>query len=488
MKSSKLYHLKSLLSDSLIYGLSGIVTSFIGVFLIPIYTKVFDPADYGVIALLGTTGNILFLLTIFNLDNAAAVWFWSNTEDRERRATFSSWFWFLFCISVVVALAFIILPGFWSQLILRTTHYEYLIRLFGVTVLFGSFQKIVNIWYRMKRMPLHAVGFALGLSLITIGLNILFIIHLKWGLKGTYSAQSISALLGFVGCVVVLRKNLSLSFFSMSRLKEMLVFSLPLLPSSLMFWLMNSASSYFLSFYSTKSEIGLYMMGSMIAGVFNLVIWAFMQAWGPFAMSISKSEEAKSIYSNILELYFVIGLLAVFFIAFFAEDILRVFTNERYLGSKHVIFILSASILFQGIPQILSIANAITRNNVSYAQAVIVGSLLTVILFNIFIPWFGKEGAAISVLLGNIVVPIYHGVKVQRSYPIPYNFKRMVRALGIIAMFLVIGFWIVNLTWSIPVLVIIKLTLVMACASSLVFFYRKTLGGLVANKTRLGTP
>ena len=42
-------HGKKLLGDSFIYGLSGIITSFIGVFLIPLYTTVFDPEDYGII-------------------------------------------------------------------------------------------------------------------------------------------------------------------------------------------------------------------------------------------------------------------------------------------------------------------------------------------------------------------------------------------------------------------------------------------------------
>ena len=60
-------HGKKILGDSFIYGVSGIITSFIGVFLIPLYTKVFDPADYGIIALLGSLQSIVTIFIIFGM-------------------------------------------------------------------------------------------------------------------------------------------------------------------------------------------------------------------------------------------------------------------------------------------------------------------------------------------------------------------------------------------------------------------------------------
>ena len=482
---SKFRIIKSLVSDSLIYGLSGLITSFIGIFLIPIYTRVFQPADYGVLSLLATTNAIIFLLLTFNLDNAAAVWYWQKTDVEERRKTFSCWFWFLIAGSLMIGMIIILFSEFWSSVILKTNNYASLIKLFGFTVMFSSFQKVVNIWFRMRRQPFQAVGFALFVSLVTIGLNILFVVYLHWGLNGAYIAQGSSAFLGFVACVILLGHSIKFRFFDVSRLKEMLVFSLPLLPSSLMYWIMNSTSSYFLNFYSNKAEIGLFMIGSMVAGVFNLGIWAFMQAWGPFALSISKQENAKTIYGQVLELYFVIGLFAACCLAFFSEEVLRIFTNPQYIGAKYVIGILAANIILQGIPQILSIANAVTRNNHSYSRAIIVGASVTLILYFLLVPMYGKEGAAISILGGNIVVPIVHGIQVQRAYPIPYNIFRVLKSGLLFAIIALSGLWVMSLSWSLGYLILIKLTFICACGLMLLFFYRRPLIALL-NQSRKG--
>ncbi|MBK6991974.1 MAG: hypothetical protein IPH34_09135 [Chitinophagaceae bacterium] len=77
--------LKGLLSDSVIYGLSGIISSFISIFLIPLYTNVFEPSDYGIISILTTTSVVLNILLIFSLDNSAAVWFWDKPDILERK-------------------------------------------------------------------------------------------------------------------------------------------------------------------------------------------------------------------------------------------------------------------------------------------------------------------------------------------------------------------------------------------------------------------
>ncbi len=44
-----LKYLKRLVGDSLIYGLSGVISKMIGIFLVPVYTRLFLPDDYGLL-------------------------------------------------------------------------------------------------------------------------------------------------------------------------------------------------------------------------------------------------------------------------------------------------------------------------------------------------------------------------------------------------------------------------------------------------------
>ena len=78
-------YLKQILGESAIYGLSGVITSFIGMFLMPIYTSVFEPRDYGIIALMGTTSTLISMFIIFGMDNAVSLWYWDKPDEKERR-------------------------------------------------------------------------------------------------------------------------------------------------------------------------------------------------------------------------------------------------------------------------------------------------------------------------------------------------------------------------------------------------------------------
>jgi O-antigen/teichoic acid export membrane protein len=420
-------YLKQILGESAIYGLSGVITSFIGMFLMPIYTSVFEPRDYGIIALMGTTSTLISMFIIFGMDNAVSLWYWDKPDDKERRKTISCWYFFLTALSLLAGAFFIFFPGFFSNLILNSSSYSKLIFIFGFNLLFSGYQKIANIWFRIRRKPILAVSYSLFISLLTIGLNILFVLQLKMGLEGIYYSQLIASFAGFILTTIVLFKWISLLNVDWTMLKEMLRFSLPLIPAAIVFWLMSSASAYFINLYvADKAEVGLYQVGATIASVLGLGTWAFLQAWPPFALSIHKEINAPRVYSLVFEIYCVLGFFAAFCMFLFSKEILYIFTNANYSAANHIIGLLSINAILLGIPGILSIANNIKKKNSPYAVAVMIGSLFTITFFVLLIPRIGKEGAAVSMIIGNSIIAVYLGYKAQQLFFIPYHFKRII--------------------------------------------------------------
>lgn len=418
---------QKLFGESLVYGLSAIVSSFISIFLIPLYTKVFDPADYGVISLLLTTFAVLNILISFSLDYSVAVWYWDKAEEQQRKKTFSSWIGFLVPVGLLMCL---LLSSFCKPLSYlyfgKTDHYDLFI-LLGINLAFSGFQKAANIWFRMLQKPFHAMFYSIFIMLITVGCNILLVLHMKVGIKGVFYSQGIGSIVGFVLLFIFLHRWISIKYFDKSRLLELLRFAAPMVPATLMFWLMNTASVFFIKYYiKDNAQIGLFQIGSNVANVLGLATWAFFQAWPAFAMSLSKQENAEKIYSIVFEVYCILGAFAAFSLFLVSEDVLRIFTNEKYLGAKVVIGILAINVILQGLPNIFAIANMVTKNNRSYAVAIAIGAVISVLGFIVFIPWLGKEGAALAMVFGNLIVPIYMSAKMQRLYHVPYNFSRTI--------------------------------------------------------------
>lgn len=420
-------HGKQILGDSFIYGVSGIITSFIGVFLIPLYTKVFNPEDYGIIALLNSLQSVVTILIIFGMDNSFGVWYWDNPTDEGRAMAVSNWFFFSLSFGFVVALLLGFSSYYIAMFVLGNSALYPLVILFAINIFLASTQKLLNIWFRMRRKPVQAVSFNLFISLLTIGLTVWFVLVQHVGIPGIYYSVCTTSFISLAITFIILKKYISIKFIRVDELRKMVKFSLPLVPTGLIFWVMGAATPYFINFLMhNKAEIGLYQIGSTAASLLGLGTFAFFQAFTAYALSISKEEHAKNIYAKILEYYMYIGMSCALVLGLLAKFILHLFTNEKYIAANIVIGILAFNVIISGIVQVVSIANLLAKDNKPIAKSALYSVLITIAGYFTLIPLLGKEGAAIAVCLGNLATAIYVTIEAQKLYFVPYHFSRII--------------------------------------------------------------
>ncbi len=421
------YHGKKLLGDSFVYGLSGIITSFIGVFLIPLYTKVFNPADYGIIALLSSLQSIITIFIIFGMDNSFCVWYYDNPTETGKQVAVSNWFFFSLTLGLILSILIGVLSYYIASFILGNADLYPLVILFAINIFLASTQKLLNMWFRIRRQPLQAVIINLSITLLTIGLNVFFVLYKHTGIPGIYYSVIITSLIALILSVIILRKYISVKFLNLEEMKRMLKFSLPLVPTGLIFWVMGTSTPYFINFLMhNKAEIGLYQIGSNGANLLGLGTFAFMQAFTAYALSISKEENAKEVYAKILEYYIYIGMTCALLLGVLAKFILHILTNEKYIPAYVVIGILAFNVIISGVIQIVTLANLLAKDNKPIARSALFSVAITVVGYFTLIPLLGKEGAALAVVAGNLVTTIYITIKAQKLYLIPYRFKRIV--------------------------------------------------------------
>ena len=418
--------IKKLAGETLIYGLSTVITSLLGIFLIPLYSKLFLPSQYGVINLINVTLAVLYVLVIFGLDSSTALWFWKKEDDTERKKTFTTWICFHFIFSLAFSLPLLFFAYFFSQQITGNASHYFLLILAACNFPFWTFQKIVNMWFRLQRKPMQAVGFALFVTICTLVFTVVFVVVFKWGLTGVFAAQLGSSLLSFLFGAFSLRKIFDFRLFSRDRLKEMVTYSYPLVPAAICTWALTSASSFFIKSLKGIHDVGVYQIGVNIASLSNIVISAFLQAWSPFALSIHKDKDHKQIYSTVFSIYGIIGSVVVCGIFIFSREILTLFTSPQYYDAYWVAGIFSLNIFISGVYQITSIGCNLMGTNTPYGAAVIIGAALSIILFYILIPVMGKEGAAITTTISNGFIAGFISYKAQKLYPIPYDFPSFI--------------------------------------------------------------
>src|SRR3972149_9408829 len=115
-------HFSGLAKDSLIYGLGNAVLKILALLTAPIFTRIFVPADYGIISLIASIISFLSLLLIFGMDSALFVSFYEY--KKEQKVVISSGFWFLVGWSLVLIAVAMGFASLASELIFKTPVYQ----------------------------------------------------------------------------------------------------------------------------------------------------------------------------------------------------------------------------------------------------------------------------------------------------------------------------------------------------------------------------
>jgi O-antigen/teichoic acid export membrane protein len=283
----------------------------------------------------------------------------------------------------------------------------------------------------------------LATSLSNILLAIIFVVVLRWGLRGVYQAQLLAGVISSILAVFLLRDWINPRHFWWLRLKVMLRFAFPLIPGSMAYWIVNFSDRYFVQYYTNTGEVGLYQVGANLASAVAILTTAFQQAWGPFALSIHTQKDARKVYSATLSAYLVITCLATVSLTLLAPEIINLVATKQYSGASTVIGFLSMSYVLIGLTYIAATGPTIVKRSGPTGIAMTMAAVLNIILNILLVPRLGRTGSALATMLAQAVIPIYLFYRAQSMYPIPYRFRD---ALGILAV--TVGLIVFGVVWQ----------------------------------------
>ena len=433
------HRLRAIASESLVYGLSGVISRFISLLLVPIYTRLFSPEDYGVMSLVGSFIAVVSILVVLGLDNSAHRWFWDTEDKQDRQRTIATWAWCQLIVSAFCGAAIFIAAEWIGHKIVGRSDAALYFRIAAVTLPLSVLGGVVNNWFRMQRRPWATMFFALGTSLLTVGLTLLFVVGMRRGLAGIYAAQVVALAVGSTIAAILLRDWVAPRFMDVSRLRPMLRYSLPMIPAGLAYWVVSFAAPYFVKAYTTTSEVGLYSIGSALAAGVALVTGAFQQAWGPFAISIHQQPDARDTYATVFLFYLWLAGAISAGLSLFAPEILRVLATAQYAGASVVVGVLALSFVMIGLTYIAATGPSIARQTGPTGIAMVSAAVLNIILNFALVPRFGMMGSAVATLISQALTPIYLFYRSQQLYPIPYRFGAGVVLFAVTLVVIAVG-------------------------------------------------
>jgi O-antigen/teichoic acid export membrane protein len=424
---------KTIAKDSLIYSIGGLTGQFLGIFLVPIYTRIFSPDQYGIIDLIGTTTAFITLFLILGTDSAVARFYIDSDSDRDKKLTASTALYFRLLSVSLAILVLIFFSHELSFLIFKDEAYaEYLI----IALLAIPFAMCYSFFIYMLRWTFQTVRYAVisvAFVLVSASLTIYLVVFLGKGILGIYWANLITcAIFSLIGFWIT-RENYTLTF-SFKRLKEMLAFGMPMISTAICLYLMTYSDRYFLIYFTDLKEVGLYSIGNKVASLLGLVTMGFTMAWSPFVYSTYKEEDSKRTYAKVFDYFSVVSAFVVLSLSLFSRELLTIFTTEKYIAAYIVVpFLVTSLAVYTVSDYIFYIGMGIAKKNIHRIWIGGTAAIVNIILNFILIPVYGMVGAAIATLISFLLFGYLIFMMSQKYYHINYNFSANFKMYAVVA-------------------------------------------------------
>ena len=432
--------IKRLFKQSAIYGIGHILSRAINFLLIPLHTNYFSEAFMGVSGIIYAYIGSFKIIYTFGLD-AAFFRFYMGTESREeRQKIFTTSFLTILAVSSVLTLVIYSGADWIAHNIFKAETQELsvnlplLIRLASLILFFDSLAFMQLLILRAEEKPLIYSIFTFSSVLITIVANVVFIVFLKRGIEAIFYANLLASSLTFFIVLPLGLKHFRFAF-SGSLLKELFLFGIPYLPSTLAIWAMDSIDRIFLERMINVETSGLFSQGAKLGMFMALFVSAFRFAWIPYATSTSKQENAKQVFSKILT-YVVLACSGVFlFFSFFIDDIVRLgIHGKTLLGKDYWEATIIVPVFFLAYIFYAAYLNFLIgvylEKKTKFIAYVTLAAMAGNVLANYFlIPQLGIMGAAWARLISYVIMAVGMYLVARKLYPVDYEWKR----LGILA-------------------------------------------------------
>ncbi len=425
--------------ESLIYGAGGVIGRFIGFFLLPIYTRVFAPSTYGVMDVISTTTALFaMILTSGIADTALSFYFFERSDHDDRRRTVVSLMVYIITVTGTIAVFVWYFASPLCMLLFGNSQSAPFLKIAIAAVPFTCINSMHANLLRLQRRPLVYTSFSLSQVLATASLTIWLVIGVKMGVKGVFTANVIIAIMFFIVGAIVNRRFLG-NVLDLKRLRELIQYGLPLLIGGLTSWMICYLDRYFLIRMTSLEKIGLYSVGLRIASAMTFVTMSFRLANAPFQFEISKTESAKDAYSKTF-IYFCLGTAwCMVAISLAARPTLSIMTPPAYAKAFFVVPIAAFTAVVDGITQIVAVGLLLKRKTNVAGIAMIIGAVMHIAFLWILIPFFNIVGAALAILLSNIIMASIYYFASQRVYRISFALKRMIVTYFSSGIFIVVG-------------------------------------------------
>ena len=405
---------KQLASDTLMMAVGQFSSKILSFLLVPLYTYVLTTEEYGIYDIINVTISLLTpILTCVILEGVLRFALDKKYNQYE----------ILTIGSLFVAIASLLIIVLYPLLSLIDTMREYYIWFFLLFFL-SAFESVLMQYLRgTNRVKFYAICGVLS-TFAYLLFNILFLLIFKWGFSGYLLAVIISKIVVIV--IICIRINYLRSIVNPFTIrqevyKDVLKYTVPMIPNSLCWWVSNSSDKYMLLWLANTSVVGVYSVAYKIPSILSVFISIFMSAFQISAMTDFGTNESKDFFSKSYRMFASFVFMVSTGVILFSKFLAFFLYQKEFFDAWKCSTILVVAFAFNSLSALLGTVYTSAKKTLFLFYSTIIAAIVNIILNYFLIQKLGSYGAAIATMISYGVVWVVRIINSKKIFDFEKN-------------------------------------------------------------------
>lgn len=429
MKDSRSRYLAK---NTAIFAIGNMGTRLINFIMVPLYTYALSAGEYGIINSISSVCSILIPIIMCNIGEAIRRYLLDKDADQYGIQTVE-FIWFVISL-VLTAILFVILQFIPA---IQTYAKEMCLYIISNAFITTSLEYLRG----REKLKLYTICGLFQTALVA-ALNILFLVKLRYGIKGYFwsytTSYIICGLVAFIfGGQLKGFSNLHLDkllFINMSK------FALMLIPNSIMWWITNASDKLMVTYFVSTAATGIYSISAKLPTILTTMNTILMQAWQYSAIKESDSADKVNYNNKMFRLYVATISLVGSFLLLINRPFMSIYVSPEFREAWKYSPFLIVSSMISTLATFVGTSYYVEKDMAGNLKSATVGAAVNIILNFALIPWAGITGAAVATCLSYVAVLIFRIVDTKKYLPLQVDNKFVIKLVAIILYMLAVSF------------------------------------------------
>lgn len=381
-------------------GITQIIVSLSGILLLPIITKHYSVSDYGLWVQISVTISLIPPILTLGLTNIIVRFLASKTDKEEIQEIFYSIFFIVLIVSAVTSILFFLFSGTIAEALLNNNIIA--AKIMSIIIFFTTLNLIYYEYFRtFQQMKIYSM-----FQILQAYLLVLFVSYFAisgYSISFAVIGILIMQVINFCMALIIMTRFIGFKIPKFLNIKEYLFLGLPMISSTLSYWIVSSSDRYiigillgitFVGYYSPSYTLGTLIL--MLLYPINLVLFPLLSKY----YDENKIDYVRIYLKYSFKYFLAVAIPATVGLSLLSNIIIRLLSTPEIASNGYFVTpFVTISILLYGIYSIITNILLLKKMTKVLGMIWIIAAILNVILNFALIPSFGILGAAIATLI-----------------------------------------------------------------------------------------